>query len=181
MDPTHANGAALGAPSPRAAASLVVFPTTDDPSLETILQISLEEAVTRVEHLLGKTREGAPLTAEQLALQLHRVELEAAQQSMIDARFARSLERAVDEDAQMIQFFQGIEERERADRDLALGMSRMGLRTRVNPAEATPSAVRVLGSRSLVGSRVNVGQCTKTDKTTLMAHWYQERSYKDCA
>jgi len=43
----------------------------DDPSLETILQISLEEAVTRGEHLLGKAREGAPLTAEQLALQLN--------------------------------------------------------------------------------------------------------------
>jgi len=151
MGPPIANGAALRALSPRATAPLVEVPPTDDLSLETILRISLKEVVTRSEHLQGKARYGAPLTAEQLALQLYRVELEATLQSMLDARFAKSLERAVDEDAQMIRLFQEIEERERADRDLALGMSQLGLGTRINPEEATPSAVRVLGSRSLFG------------------------------
>jgi len=136
--------------SPRAAAAFVELPTTDDLSLETILRVSIEEAVTRGEHLQGKAREGAPLTPEQLALQLHIAELEAALQSALDSRFARSLERAVDEDAQIIQSFQELEVREREDRVIALAISRPGSRTGLYPVGATASAVRVLGRPSLV-------------------------------
>jgi hypothetical protein len=124
MDPQLANDATLSVLSPQAAASLVVLSTTDDPSPEATLQASLEEATIRGEHLQGKAREDAPLTAEQVAIHLHVAELEAALQSAIDSRFARSLERAIDEDTQMIQFFQEIEQREREDRALALGMPR---------------------------------------------------------
>jgi hypothetical protein len=120
---------------------------TDDPGLETVLRLSLEEAVDRREHLQGKAREGAPLTAEQRALQLHVAELEAALQSMRDCRLARSVARAVDEDAQMIQFFQELELRERGDRALALGMSQPGARASVPPVVATPSAVRIFGTQ----------------------------------
>jgi hypothetical protein len=146
MDPQLVNDAALDAPSPRGADSAI----TDDLSLETILRVSLEEAVARGEHIQGKAREGAPLTAEQLALQLHVAEVEAALQSILDSRFARGLERAVDEDAQMIQFFQESEEREREDRALAMDLSRPGSRMSILPAEAaSPSpAVRVPGNWS---------------------------------
>jgi hypothetical protein len=144
------NGAVLGALSPSPALSTVELLITEDPSLEIVLRISLEEAVKRGEHLQGKAREGAPLTAEQLALQLHVTELEAVLQFALDSRFARSLERAVDEDAQMIQFFQEIEARELEDRMFALGLSQPGPGTSVRPAEATSSAVRVLGIPSPV-------------------------------
>ena len=153
----------LNVPSPRAATS------TDDLSLEAVLLVSLEEATERGEYLQGKAREDAPLTAEQLAIQLHVAELEAALQSALDSRFARSFERAIDEDAQMIQFLQELEEREREDRVLALGMSRSASRTSTHPAAAAaaaaaaappppppPSAERVLGSGSLFGRLTEV-------------------------
>ena len=155
MDPGLAKDTAL---------PLVELPSMDDPSLEAALRVSLEEATERGEHLQGKAREDAPLTAEQLALQLHVAELEAALRSALDSRFARSFERAIDEDAQMIQFFREIEERERQDRALALGMAvpRSASRTSTYPAAAaaataaTPSAVRVLGNGSLFGRRSEV-------------------------
>lgn len=131
--------------SASAAAAFVGLPTTDDPSLEMILRVSIEEAVTRGEHLQGKAREGAPLTAEQLALQLHSAELEAQLQSVLDYRFAMSLERALDEDVQMIQFFQELEGREREDRAIALGMSRPGSRMNTHQVEAATSVVRGFG------------------------------------
>lgn len=136
--------------SPRAGAPIVELPTTDDLSLETILRISIDEAVRRREHLQGKAREGAPLTGEQLALQLHCAELEATLQSVLDSRFAQSLERAVDEDVQMIQFFQELEEREREDRAIAMDMSRPGSRMGISPVGAITGAVRVPGRVSPV-------------------------------
>jgi hypothetical protein len=146
MDPQLASDAAPRALSPGTAVPLVELPTMDHPSLEVVLQVSLEDAVQRREHVQGKAREDTPLTAEQLAIQLQIAELEAALQSARDSRFAGSLERAVDEDAQMIQLFQEIEEREHEDRELALEMSQMGLRRSICPTEATPSVVRVLPS-----------------------------------
>jgi len=159
MDPQLANDATLSVVlSSQPAAFLMELPTTDDPSLEVALEVSLEEAAIRGEHLQGKAREGAPLTAEQLAIQLHVAELEAALQSAVDSRFARSLERAVDEDAQMIQFFQEIEQREREDRALALGMSQPGSKTSSSryPEEVTESAGRAIHSELLVERRTEV-------------------------
>jgi len=157
MDRHLANGAAQSASSPRAAAFHVDLPTTDDPSLEAVLRASLEEAVTRGEHLQGKAREGAPLTAEQLAVQLHIAELEAALRSALDSQLARSIDRAVDEDAQMVQFFQEVEEREREDRLLAMEMSRPSSRMSiVYPIEAAQSAVRVLDCGPPVERRTEV-------------------------
>lgn len=148
-DPQLANDPALSVFSRRAEVSLVELPTTDDPSLEAVLRVSLEDAVERGEHIQGKAREDAPLTAEQLAIQLHVAELEAALRSTLDTRFARSLERAIDEDAQMIQFFQEVEQHEHEDRVFALRMSqrassRMDSRVSTHPEEATTSAVHVL-------------------------------------
>ena len=164
MDPRLAKDTALNVLSPRAATPPMELPTKDDLSLEIALRVSLEEATDRGEHIQGKAREDAPLTAEQLAIQLHVAELEAALRSALDSRFARSVERAIDDDAQMIQFFQEMEEREREDRVLALGMrtgmSRSASRTPTYPAAAavaaTPSAVRVLGSAPLFGRRTDV-------------------------
>ena len=158
MDPQLADkNTALSVLSPRAEGSLVESPTTDDQTLEVVIRLSLGEATERGEHIQGKAREDAPLTAEQLAIQLHVTELEAALRSALDSRFARSFERAIDEDAQMIQFFQEIEDREREDRAFALGMTRSASRASTYPAAAaaiaTPRAVRVLGSGSLVERR----------------------------
>jgi hypothetical protein len=156
MDPQLANDAAPRALSPRAAAPLVELPTTDDMDLEVVLRVSLEEAVQRREHVQGKAREDTPLTAEQLAIQLQIAELEAALQSARDSRLASSLGRAVDEDAQMIQLFQEIEEREHEDRELALEMSRPSSRMSICPTEATPTAVRFLPSESPAERRTEV-------------------------
>lgn len=70
----------------------------DDAVLESVLRLSLEEAAHRGERVHGKSRAGAPPTTEQYALQLQAAELEAAMQSFRDARLARHLEDAVDED-----------------------------------------------------------------------------------
>lgn len=66
--------------------------------LERVLRLSLEEAAHRGERVHGKSRAGAPPTTEQYALQLQAAELEAAMQSFRDARLARNLADAVDED-----------------------------------------------------------------------------------
>ena len=70
----------------------------DDAMLERVLRLSLEEAAHRGERVHGKSRAGAPPTTEQYALQLQAAELEAAMQSFRDARLARNLADAVDED-----------------------------------------------------------------------------------
>ena len=70
----------------------------DDALLESVLSLSLEEAAYRGERLEGKSRVGASLTTEQYALQLQEAELESALQSIRDARLARNLEHAVDDD-----------------------------------------------------------------------------------
>ena len=155
QDPQLANDTTLSVLSPRAEASPVELLTTDESSLEAVLRVSLEDAAERGEHIQGKAREDAPLTGEQLAIQLHVAELEAALQSTLDIHFARSFERAIDEDAQMIQFFQEVEQREHEDHVVALRMSqrassRMGSRVSTHPEEATTSAAHVLRRVPLV-------------------------------
>jgi len=72
----------------------------DDAILESVLHLSLEEATHRGERLHGKSRVGASLTTEQYALQLQQAEMEIALQSVRDARLARNLAHAADDDAQ---------------------------------------------------------------------------------
>lgn len=73
--------------------------SVDDAVLESVLRLSLEEAAHRGERVHGKARAGgAPPTTEQYALQLQAAELDAAMQSFRDARLARNLADAVDDD-----------------------------------------------------------------------------------
>lgn len=72
--------------------------TVDDAVLESVLRLSLEEAAHRGERVHGKSRADAPPTTEQYALQLQAAELEAAMQSFRDARLARNIADAVDDD-----------------------------------------------------------------------------------
>lgn len=80
--------------------SLAMDPSSnlDDAILESVLRLSLEEAAHREERLLGKSRVGASQTTEQYALELQAAEMETALQSLRDARLARNLSDAVDDD-----------------------------------------------------------------------------------
>jgi len=80
--------------------------SVDDAVLESILRLSLEEAAHRKEHVLGKSRVGGSLTTEQYALELQSAELEAAMQSFRDARLARNLADAADDDSAQQQLLQ---------------------------------------------------------------------------
>ena len=70
--------------------------SVDDAVLERVLRLSLEEAAHREERLLGKSRVGASLTTERYALQLQQAEMETALQSFRDARLARNIADAGD-------------------------------------------------------------------------------------
>ena len=88
----------------------------DDAVLERVLRLSLEEAAHREERLLGKSRVGASQTTEQYALQLQAAEMETALQSLQDARLARNLSDAVDDDdAQQLVQAQAESSENRAD------------------------------------------------------------------
>jgi len=102
----------------------------DDAVLESVLRLSLEEAAHRGERAYGKSRVGAPLTTEQLALQLQAAELETAMQSFRDARLARNLADAVDDNdvQQLVQLEQERRENHdnRADAMGSMGSGSMG-------------------------------------------------------
>jgi predicted nucleotidyltransferase len=94
----------------------------DDAVLESILRLSLEEAAHRGERLHGKSRVGASLTTEQYALQLQAAELETALQSIRDARLARNVADAVnDDDIQQLVQLEHLQHENRANSEVSMG------------------------------------------------------------
>jgi hypothetical protein len=101
--------------------------SVEDAVLESILRLSLEEAEEREERLHGKSRVGAPQTTEQYALQLQAAELETALQSVRDARLARNIADAVDDDdVQQLVHLEHAQRENRDDRAEAEAMASMG-------------------------------------------------------
>jgi len=95
----------------------------DDAVLESVLRLSLEEAAHRGDRLLGKSRVGASATTEQYALQLQSAELQAAMQSFRDARLARNIAEAVNDEEVQQQLVQLEQTHDRADAMGSIGSS----------------------------------------------------------
>lgn len=96
----------------------------DHESALLIAQLQLDDAIELSAASKGKARADAPLSDQEAALRIQAAELASWKQSCHDAVLARSVQNAVDADAELIEAFRLVEETIAADRRAAELLSR---------------------------------------------------------